>query len=139
MVSLNATIFVLLAMFLGFLWLMHRAVFKPLLAHMDARSAQVAEDKRLAAEAASEADQLEDTYNSKVALIHREANLRIVKAQRQAQEAHLAKVTEYRARAEAEIEALAQSLAEDIAAQEGSLAPLADEFKAAMANKLALE
>ena len=139
MVTINATIVVLLVMFLAFLWLMHRFIFKPLLAHMDAREGQIAEDKRMAAEAASEAEQLEDEYATRVSKIHREANLRLQKAHREAQETHLAHIAEYRAQAESEIKALAKSLQEELSAQEDQISPLAEDIHTAMAAKLALE
>lgn len=139
MVTLNATIVVLLAMFLGFLWIMHRLIFKPLLAHMDARSDQIAEDRRMAAEAASEADQLEDQYAGNIARIHREANLHLLHARREAQETHLARVTEYRAKAEAEIAALNRELSDEIARQEEDFPGMVEEIHAAMAARLKLE
>jgi F-type H+-transporting ATPase subunit b len=139
MVVLNFTLFVLLGMFLGFLWVMHRFIFRPLLALMDARENQIADDKQTATSAAAEAAALEDQYGEKIARMHREASLRLVRAHRQAQEEHNGRVAEFKSKAEDEIQSLNESLAADIASQEDQFAFLAKGICDGMANKLELE
>ena len=139
MVVLNFTLLVLLVMFLGFLWLMHRFIFRPLLALMDARESQIADDKQTATSAAVEAAALEDQYGEAIALMHREASLRLVRARRQAQEEHNGRVAAFKSKAEDEIEVLNQSLAAEIASQEDQFAFLARGICDGMANKLELD
>ena len=139
MVTINFTLLVLLVMFLGFLWVMHRFVFKPVLALLDARDEQIAADKRIAAEAGAEAGDLEDQYMRKIARMHHEASLHLVRAHRQAQEEHNGRVVAFKAKAEQEIRALHQSLSADIARQEELIVPLTQDVCKAMAVKLELE
>ena len=139
MVTINFTLLVLLVMFLGFLWIMHRFVFKPVLALLDARNDQIAEDKRIATEVGAAASILEDQYVEKIARMHQEASLHLVRAHRQAQEEHNARVVAFKAKAEQELRALHQSLTEDVARQMEQIAPLAQDVCRTMAVKLELE
>ena len=139
MVSVNFTLLVLLVMFLVFLWVMHRFIFTPLLALMDARTNQVAEDKKCAAAAAAEATELEDAYGEKLAQVHREANRTLVRAHRQAQEEHNARLAAFRAQAEQEIDTLRQALTSDVVSQEDQFDSLSETIQHVMAAKLELE
>ena len=139
MVSVNFTLLVLLVMFLGFLWAMHRFIFTPLLALMDARTDQVAEDKKCAAAAAADATELEDTYGDRLAQVHREANKTLLRAHRQAQEEHNARLAAFRAQAEQEIETLRHALTSEVVAQEDQFDGLSNTIQHAMAAKLELE
>jgi len=139
MVTINATLLVLLGMFLGFLWAMHRVIFAPLLALLDAREAQIAGDRRTATEAAAEAVALEDQYNGEIARMHREANLRLSRARRQAQDEHNAQVAAFKAQAETEVRALGESLAAELRAQEAQAEELARDVCGFLAAKLELE
>jgi len=139
MVTINFTLLVLLGMFLTFLWAMHRFIFSPLLALMDAREEQIEDDKRTAIAAGSEASALEDQYSDKIAQMHREASLNISRAHRQAQEEHSARVVAFKNKAEQEIMALGESLAAEIALQEDQFGPLSQEIQHAMTAKLELK
>lgn len=139
MVTLNATLFVLLAMFLGFLWAMNRFVFAPLLALLDRRNDQIADDKRSAIEAATEASTLEDEYSAKIAHIHREANLRLIRAHRQSQEEHNLQLVAFKTQAEQDIRSLASTLAADVQSQTAEIEQLAQVVQDCLAAKLALE
>ena len=139
MVSINFTLLVLVAMFLGFLWAMHRFIFAPLLALMDARNEQIVEDKRFAASTAAEAAALEDQYAGRIALLHREASLRLIRAHRQSQEEHNAQVTAFKAQGEQEIRGLSKTLAAQIQAQQDEVKQLGREVCGFLAAKLELE
>lgn len=139
MVTVNFTLVVLLVMFLAFLGAMHRLIFTPLLALMDRRNDQIADDKQTAIKAAEEATALEDDYGAKIAQIHREASVRLGRAHRQAQEEHHAHVAAFKAKAEKEIATLAQSLAGEIDSQRDQFDALSSDIHHAMAKKLELE
>ncbi|MCF6284028.1 MAG: ATP synthase F0 subunit B [Candidatus Hydrogenedentes bacterium] len=139
MVTINFTLVVLLVMFLGFLWAVQRFIFQPLLALMDARDDQVADDKRTATETGAEAAKLEDQYGAKIAHMHQEASLHLNRARRHAQEEHNAHVAAFKAKAEQEIKILNQSLAADIEAQKDQFLSLAQDIQGTIATKLELE
>jgi F-type H+-transporting ATPase subunit b len=139
MVTINFTLVVLLVMFLGFLWAVQRFIFQPLLALMDARDDQIADDKRTATERGAEAVKLEDQYGAKIAHMHQEASLHLNRAHRHAQEEHNAQVATFKAKAEQEIKILNQSLAADIEAQKDQFLSLAQDIQGTIATKLELE
>lgn len=139
MVSINLTLFVLLAMFLGFLWIMHRFVFKPTLALTDSRDDRIAEDRELANAESTKAAVLEDDYATAIAEMHRDANLRIVRNQRLAQEEHNTKVEAFKRQAEEDLRSLRASIKSDIAAQADQFDGLARQIAATMAKQLELE
>lgn len=139
MVTINLTFFLVLAMFLAFLWAMHRFVFKPLLALMDQREQQMAEDRAVAREASAEAETIEDEYKRRLAAIHRESNLHITRARRAAQEQHQAQVDAFKKRADEELQELRKEIRSDVNSQREQFAGLAREIASAMAKKLELE
>lgn len=139
MVSLNFTLLVLLGMFLAFLWAMGRFIFDPLLALMDRRNNQIADDKMTALTAGEEATALEDEFGAKIAKIHREASVHLGRAHRQAQEEHNAHVAAFKAKAEKEIATLAQALATEIDGQRDQFDALSSDIQHTMAKKLELE
>lgn len=139
MVSLNLTFFVLLLLFLGFLWAMHRFVFKPALALTDQREAQVANAKSEAIENSKEATSLEDAYAMRIGAIHREANLRLSQARHSAQEKHNEQVDAFRKRAEEELRGQRKFLRAEVKEQTQQIGPLAADLAAAMAARLELE
>lgn len=66
MVSVNFTLLVELALFLIFLGVTNRLIFRPLLRIMDERAASIAQDKETAAAANTEAGTLEACHTEKV-------------------------------------------------------------------------
>lgn len=139
MVSLNFTFFVLMAMFLGFLWVMHAFVFRPLLALMDRREARIATDKETAIQTGLEAAAVEDTYRARMAAIQSEASLRIVHARRAAQEEHNARVDAFRKEAEHILSEHRATLRTEVREQMERIDPLASELAAAITCSLELE
>lgn len=139
MVSLNFTFFVLLAMFLGFLWAMHRFVFRPLLAMMDGREDHIAADRAAATATGTEANEVEDQYRARMAAIHGEASLRLVHARRVTQEQHLARVEAFRKDADDQLAALRKTLRDQVRAEVKEIEPLARELAGAITAKLELE
>lgn len=139
MVSLNFTFFVLLAMFLGFLWAMHRFVFRPLLGMMDGREDHIVGDRAAAQATSAEANEVEDLYRARMAEIHGEASHRLVDARRATQEQHLARVEAFRKDADAQLAALRLALREQVRAEVKEIEHLALELSAAITAKLELE
>lgn len=139
MVTINFTIVVLLAMFLAFLWVMHRYVFSPALALKDRRDESMAGDRAAAREATEEANRLEDEYRARLAEMHREANRYITRTRRKAQEQHNANVEAFRKRAEQELRELRETIHHDIESQKDQFDALAHQAAGAMASHLALE
>lgn len=139
MVTINLTLFVLLAMFLAFLWAMHRFIFRPVLALMDQREQKMAEDRAVAREASADAERIEDEYKHRLAAIHREANVHITRARRAAQEQHQAQVDAFKKRADEELQVLRKEIRSDVNSQRDQFGPLAHEIANAMAKKLELE
>jgi F-type H+-transporting ATPase subunit b len=139
MVSINATFFVLLGMFLVFLWAMHRFVLTPALSVMDARDSQVADAKNAALQDSQEAAGLEDTYAARIGAIHREANSRLIHARRSAQDKHNEQVDAFRRQAEEELRTQRRALRAEVAEQEKQIEPLAAQLSAAMLATLEME
>lgn len=139
MVTLNFTFVVLLVMFLGFLWAMHRFVFKPVLQTMDGRDAHIVGDKAEAARASEEATALEDAYAQKIAALHRESNLRLMRARRTALDEHNARVDAFKHEAETAMRTLRKELRAEVDEQKQHIGPLAGQIAAAMASKLEME
>lgn len=139
MVSLNFTFFVLLAMFLGFLWAMHRFVFRPLLAMMDGREDHIVADRETAAATSAQANEVEDHYRARMAEIHGEASLRLIHARRETQEQHLARVEAFRKDADDQLDALRKALRDQVRAEIKEIEPLARELAGAITAKLELE
>jgi F-type H+-transporting ATPase subunit b len=110
MVALNLTLLVELGLFLIFLWAMNAYVFRPLFKVMDARSAQIEEDKIVATTGAEEANTLEANYARDVSEIHRESSHQIVRAQRDAQRAHNQVVDDLKKKEELELRQLRKEL-----------------------------
>ena len=139
MVTVNLTLFVVLGMFLVFLWAMHRFVFTPALRLTDTREAQMVEDRNVARTVSGEAAQLEDDYKAKLSALHREANLRITRTHRMAQEEHHGKVEALKKKGEQELRALRKEIADEIAAQQEQFTSLSREIAQAMAERLELD
>lgn len=138
MVSINFTLFVVLAMFLGFLWAMHRFIFKPVLTLTDERDEKMAEDRAVARDASVEAEQLEDEYSAKLAKLHRESNVRLTRSRRAAQEEHHAKVEAFKNKADADLRDLRAAVQHEIDGQKDQFSGLATEIADSMANRLEL-
>lgn len=139
MVSVNFTLIVLLLMFLGFLWAMHRFVFRPALALSDQREDKIVEDRTVAKKASADAERLEDEYSEKLSKIHREANAHIARARRAAQEEHQAQVEAFKKRAEGDLSELRKAIRSDIEAQKEQFGALSNTIAIAMAHQLDLE
>lgn len=139
MVTINLTLLILLLMFLGFLWIMHRFVFTPVLGVSDGRDEKIAEDKNVAREASADAEKLEDEYKEKLAQIHRETNLTIARTRRAAQEDYQVQVETFKKKAEEELRDLRRSVRSDIESQKDQFGVLAQGIAAAMARQLELE
>jgi len=136
MVTLNLTLFIEVGLFLLFMWAMHRLVIRPLLEVMDGRDDKLAEDRSVAKDAGAEATQLEKQYLLESSRIHREASRDVVRAHRQAQEAHLARLAERKQVGEGELDAVRHEVHDAIVAQSKQFDALSAELANAMAAKL---
>jgi len=139
MVTVNFTLLFLVLMFLGFLWAMHRFIFKPVLSLSDQREDKMAEDRTVAREASADAERLEDEYSEKLSRIHREANAHLARTRRAAQEQHQAQVEAFKKRAEEDLSSLRKSIRKDIESQKDQFGELSKKIAAAMAHQLDLE
>lgn len=117
MVNINLTIVIQVLLFLAFLWVMNRRVFRPVLALLDARRDAVEADKARAAQAQQEAVRRERKYAIQVAALHREASRAVLKAHRAAQEAHNQRVLELKQEGEAELRELRERTMAEVAEQ----------------------
>ena len=139
MVTLNATLIVEVVLFLLFVWLMHRVVFRPLLRLLDARDAQLEEDRETAASEAEAAEALEQDYSAQVAAIHREASHTAYHAHRVAQDAHNKKVAELRKQEEEELAGVRAQAMEQVAEERKRYEELTQALAWNMADRLGLE
>ena len=84
MIALNFTLFVQLGLFLVFLWVTNKVIYRPLLRTMDARTDKTQEDRTLADTEANEAQQLETLFKDRLVNAHQEAARRHQKARYEA-------------------------------------------------------
>ncbi|MCL4217240.1 MAG: hypothetical protein KJ052_09595 [Candidatus Hydrogenedentes bacterium] len=85
MVNLNLTLVVELVLFLIFLWVTNKIVFRPLLRVIDAREEKVQQDREQARQFSAEADTLEQEYHRTLTKARRESARKIELARREAQ------------------------------------------------------
>jgi len=103
MVTLNATLLVELVLFLGFLWVLRRIVFRPLLALMDARTDKVTGD-RVGAEADREAaERMKARYIDTLTRTNQEALQRLRHARLRAYQMNRVTLDELRTQSDAEV------------------------------------
>jgi len=138
MVTINFTLFVETGLFLLFLWLMHRYVFKPLLQVMDERSAKLREDKEVAARENATAEEREKDYAAQLGTIHFQATRTVLEGKREANQQQQQKVAELKAEGARELESLRRELQEQVAAQQDQTGALASELKDRLAETLGL-
>lgn len=139
MVTINLTLLVETGLFLVFLWMMHRYVFRPILRTMDDREHRLETDQGEAQRLEAEARSLEREYRHKLAVVHREASHRILSVQRQAQEEHLARIDALKKREIAELNEVRKEAQGQVDAERIHFPALADELHHLMARKLGLE
>lgn len=139
MVNLNLTLLVELGLFIGFLWLMHLWVLRPLVALMDRRDEQIEGDQNAARHDTESAARMEADYRARSAEAHRQASHEIAKAHRRAQEDHARTLAELRQRTAREIEALHQEYNRKLADQRKHYPALAADVARTMAARIGLE
>ena len=138
MVTINFTLFVETGLFLLFLWLMHRFVFKPLLKVMDERAARLREDKEVAERESEVAQQREREYASQLGTIHYKATRTVLEGKREANLQQQEKVAALRAEGARELDALREDLRKQVAAQQNETRALATQLKESLTDSLGL-
>lgn len=139
MVTINLTLFINLALFLVFLWVMNVFIFKPLLELTDRRESNIANDQKSAVQLSNQAEDLERQYVADIAAIHREASHTLVRAHRSAQEAHLARLEELKTKYHRELAEIRAQVKKTIASEQATHPELAAELVDLMAARIELE
>ncbi len=139
MIALNLTLFIVLGMFLGFLWLMSAYVFKPLLQVMDNREHQLEEDAHTTQEEKEKAETLETEYARKITAIHREASHTVYHARRAAQDAHNEKVKALKRQEEQEVAQVRAQAMEQIEQERKEYPELVHALQQQIAQQLHIE
>jgi len=139
MVTINLTIVVVTGLFLVFLWMMHLFVFRPILEVMDERERRLAEDQAEALRLEAESRSLEREFKEQLALLHKDANARILSVHRQAQEEHLARVEELKRREAEELRQVRAEAQAVLQAERAHYPALVGDLRHRMARKLGLE
>ena len=139
MVTINLTLLVETGLFLIFLWMMHRFVFRPILRTMDDRDRRLETDQSEAQRLEAEARSLEREYKQRVAEIHRDASHRILSMQRQAQEEHLAGIDALKKREVEELNRVRKEARGQIESERVHFPAIAEDLQHLMAEKLGLE
>ncbi len=117
MISLNFTLVVELVLFLIFLGVTNRLIFRPLLRIMDEREATVARDKEQAAAAAQSASALEVENAERVTEAHRAAPHNLRSARDEAYRAYRLEMEELRKKADQELGLFRAEIAQQIDGQ----------------------
>ena len=84
MIALNFTLFVQLGLFLVFLWVTNKVIYRPLLRTMDARTDKTQEDRATAESQTKDAQQLEALHKDRLVNAHQDAARRHQKARYEA-------------------------------------------------------
>ncbi len=117
MVSINFTIVVELALFLLFLGVTNRFIFRPLLRTMDEREATVARDREAAAAGNDEARTLETLHAEKVMEAHRTTTQRIRDARDEAYRHNRQEMDALRQKADQELGVFRAQIAQQLATE----------------------
>lgn len=139
MVTINFTLILQLLLFLGFLWLMDRLVFKPLLALMDQRQADIDANKQSAISLVQEADNAESQFATQLGQVHRLTSQQFTHALFKASEENSAEIAALRKKGEEEIAQLHAQYNEAIKADRAAYPELAQGIAKLMSAKLGLE
>ncbi len=138
MVVLNLTLFVELALFLVFLWVTNKFIFRPILRMMDAREAEVAEDMGDASAATEEAEALEKQYTTATRADKRAAREAYRQAHRAAQERHAAMLAERRKQADEEVSSVRATALRQMEMERAKCEMLAPDLADVIARRLGL-
>jgi len=103
MISVNLTIFVQLLLFLTFLWITNRFIFKPVLNILDERERGLDDDREGTREDRAKTKELTDHYQTEMNRARRDATKEIQAAVREAQAEGMAHVAARSTEAEAEV------------------------------------
>ncbi len=103
MVNLNLTLVVELVLFLIFLWVTNKIVFRPLLRVIDTREERVQQDREQARLFSAEADALEQEYHGTLNKARRESARKIEQARREAQRRRVEEIDKRRGVVDREI------------------------------------
>jgi F-type H+-transporting ATPase subunit b len=139
MVTINFTLLVETGLFLVFMWAMHRWVFKPLLAVMDARADQMAEDKKVSVQAVEEAERLEADMALRLSEIHHAASQRVVRMHYKFQQRHHEEVEAFKRQAQQELDAVREESRVVIEEQRKHYDAPAQDLAGAISTQLGLE
>lgn len=138
MVSLNITIVVQIALFLAFLWGMHRLAFRPTLSVLDARDDQVRRDEEAAAAAAREAARLESRYAEDLAMARLDAAAKVSEVRRQTMDERNAQLLDARRAADALVGEAREAAQRELDEQRRRYDELVPEVLAAMRRSMSL-
>jgi len=139
MVTINLTLLVETGLFLIFLWMMHRYVFRPILKTMDDRDTQLEVNQIEAQRLEAEAHSLEREFKEKLAALHKEASHRILHVQRKVQEEHLQNIAALKQRETEELRVVRNEAAAQVAEERTHYPELSKELQHLMAVRLHLE
>ncbi len=124
MVSLNVTLFVEIVLFLLFLWVVNRTVFRPLLRVMDQRSVKVAALRASAEASRAEAERMQALYIEHLTKANQAAAERLRAARLNAYRENRLSLDELREQAEAELAGHREKLAERLDAERETYAAI---------------
>ena len=110
MVNINLTLIVELALFLIFLWGANVLALRPILRTMDARSAKVAEDRRVALIEKEQAEELQVKYRRDLLMARRRMNDELRSVRRAEQDKHMQTLADRRRELEEQVAAVRQEL-----------------------------
>ena len=136
MIALNLTFFIQLGLFLLFVFLMNRIVFRPLLRIMDERESRIQNDERLAVENKSEAGQLDDRYQAALKSTKRDAIARMHEAERVAREERAVKLHQFRLETDEEVARVREEANRQLVRESSQSEPLTTEIAKALEDRL---
>lgn len=117
MVALNLTFFVQLTAFLIFLWIMNRAVIRPILRTMDERARRIAADLDAAQQDGKDAQEFEARHIAALTSAHGAAAARVHQARLSAYEEHRTTVMEHRREADEQVAQYHEVVAKQLEAE----------------------
>ncbi len=139
MVEFNLTLFIELGLFLFFLWLMKRMVFRPMLSVMDQREEQIARDLAEARKAETEAQEIEEQYARTIAQIRQEAALERERRLQEARTERTRELAQRRRKMLEEVEATREEVHRLIEQERTRYPDLVQELVQALAGHSGLE
>ena len=137
MVTINFTLIVQVVLFLLFMWVMNRWIFKPMLGILDEREEKLRDDETQAEGSTKEAQKIERKHAIELAAIHREANQRAQAAHRDAQDAHLKRLLELKQKEEVEVREVRKQCMQQVAVEREKYGPLIDQLTAEFSSTVA--